>query len=279
MGVLLDPGRPIGRAAVDAAMAVGSQAALAIDNARLYQQQKEFAETMQRSLLPREPQRVPGLEIDTSTSRPRESSAATSTTSSSSRTGGSRLSSADNPGKGISAAADMAMAKYLFRVLARADADPATFLRSANEVACDELEQEARDALYALVDSGTGQVASASAGHPPRPSRRSARPRHAAGRNRPPARHRARPGLRGRARLRLEPGSVVVLYTDGVIEARRDGELYGEERLDRLLAEARAPRRGARCRDPGRLSRVCEPAASSTTTARSSVSSWHAGVA
>jgi serine phosphatase RsbU (regulator of sigma subunit) len=32
------------------------------------------------------------------------------------------------------------------------------------------------------------------------------------------------------------PGAAVVLYTDGVLEARRAGELYGEERLDALLA-------------------------------------------
>ena len=37
------------------------------------------------------------------------------------------------------------------------------------------------------------------------------------------------------ARTELAPGTTVVLYTDGVIEARRDGELYGEERLDDLL--------------------------------------------
>ena len=40
-------------------------------------------------------------------------------------------------------------------------------------------------------------------------------------------------------RASLEHGGAVVLYTDGVIEARRDGELYGVERLDRLLAERR----------------------------------------
>jgi sigma-B regulation protein RsbU (phosphoserine phosphatase) len=40
-------------------------------------------------------------------------------------------------------------------------------------------------------------------------------------------------------RVRLEPGSTVVLFTDGVIEARREGELYGEERLERLLASRR----------------------------------------
>jgi serine phosphatase RsbU (regulator of sigma subunit) len=37
----------------------------------------------------------------------------------------------------------------------------------------------------------------------------------------------------------FELGDAVVLYTDGVVEARRHGELYGEARLDRLVAEHR----------------------------------------
>jgi serine phosphatase RsbU (regulator of sigma subunit) len=41
------------------------------------------------------------------------------------------------------------------------------------------------------------------------------------------------------ARADLPPGSTLVVYTDGVIEARRDGELYGTERLDALIAEQR----------------------------------------
>jgi sigma-B regulation protein RsbU (phosphoserine phosphatase) len=38
---------------------------------------------------------------------------------------------------------------------------------------------------------------------------------------------------------RLEPGSSIVLYTDGVVECRRDGELNGEARLDEVLARHR----------------------------------------
>ena len=33
---------------------------------------------------------------------------------------------------------------------------------------------------------------------------------------------------------------MLVVYTDGVVEARRDGELYGVERLDAVLAESRS---------------------------------------
>ena len=37
----------------------------------------------------------------------------------------------------------------------------------------------------------------------------------------------------------LEPGAAVVLFTDGVVESRADGELYGHVRLNRLLSEQR----------------------------------------
>src|SRR5205807_8060537 len=57
------PGSPLTNEVVDAAEAIGAQVALAIDNARLYQQQKQFADTMQRSLLPRTRPVVEGLEV------------------------------------------------------------------------------------------------------------------------------------------------------------------------------------------------------------------------
>ena len=238
--VSFDPERPLTQTGIDTAMSVAAQAALAIDNARLYQQQKDFAETMQRSLLPSALPQVPGVEVG----HVYQSSARVDV-------GGDLYDFAvredgrlavvigDVLGKGISAAADMAMAKYTFRVLARTDADPAAFLRSANEVACGELEQgKFVTLLYALVDAEAREVAVASAGHPP------ARILHPDARVTPVGGTGLPLGIEvdqayAGERARLEPGSVVVLYTDGVVEARQDTELYGEERLDRLLAAAR----------------------------------------
>jgi serine phosphatase RsbU (regulator of sigma subunit) len=239
--VSFDPERPLEQPGLEAAMAVGAQAALAIDNARLYQQQKDFAETMQRSLLPRELPRVPGLEVG----HVYQSSAQVDVGGDLydfAVLAGGRLAVVigDVLGKGIPAAADMAMAKYSFRVLARGEPEPAAFLASANAVVCDEIEPgKFVTLLYVLVDVGRGEVAAASAGHPPA---RIVDPRghvtQLAGTGLPLGIEPDQPYEEERARL--EPGSVVVLYTDGVVEARREGELYGEERLDRLVAERRA---------------------------------------
>ena len=234
--VSFDPERPLDQDGVDAALAVGAQAALAIDNARLYQQQKDFAETMQRSLLPRELPDVPGLEVG----HVYQSAARVDV-------GGDlydfvalddgRLAVAvgDVLGKGIAAAADMAMTKFSFRVLARGASDPTALLASVNDVVCDEIEPgKFVTLLYALVDPGAREVACASAGHPP------VRVVDPGGR----VTTLGRPGLAlgvepeqdyPTERVALAPGSTVVLYTDGVLEARRDGELYGDERLERLL--------------------------------------------
>jgi serine phosphatase RsbU (regulator of sigma subunit) len=238
--VSFDPTRPLEAAGLEAAEAVAAQAALAVDNARLYQQQKDFSETMQRSLLPRELPHVPGLELG----HVYESSARVDV-------GGDlydfvaledgRLAVAigDVLGKGVSAAADMAMAKYVVRALARGDADPAALLRLANDVACDDLEPgKFVTLLYAVVDPAARTVAVASAGHPPA---RVVDPRGGVavlGEGGFPL------GIEpdqdyAEARAELAPGSTVVLHTDGVVEARRESELYGEERLDRLLVERR----------------------------------------
>jgi serine phosphatase RsbU (regulator of sigma subunit) len=232
------PGRPLGADTIDAAATIAGQAALALDNARLYQQQKEFAETMQRSLLPQAQPAIEGLEVG----EVYQSSARVDV-------GGDvydyleladgRLAVVlgDVTGHGVEATADMAMAKFVFRSLAREHPEPGDFLTRANDVVVDEIAAGKFITMtYVTVDGATGAVACANAGHP------APRVVHADG---------SVHGLDAAGlilgidagqdyedvRDDLPPGGSLVLYTDGVVEARRDGELYGTERLDELLSE------------------------------------------
>ncbi len=236
--VSLDPARRLTDETIDTALTVAAQAALAVDNARLYQQQKAFTDAMQRSLLPRSRPRIDGLEIGAVY----EASALVGV-------GGDvydylligddRLAIVlgDVTGHGIDAAADMAMAKFVFRSLARLYPEPAAFLGAANDVVVEEIGAgKFITMLYLTIDLARGEVACASAGHPP--------PRLL-----DPQGNVTSLDANGLV-LGIEPGhefdelrrpfdhgATVVLYTDGLVEARQAGELYGEERLDRALAE------------------------------------------
>jgi serine phosphatase RsbU (regulator of sigma subunit) len=231
------PGLPLGDETIEAAEAIATQAALAIENARLYQQQKQFADTMQRSLLPHSRPVVAGLEVG----EVYESSARV-------EVGGDvydflalddgRLAVVlgDVTGHGVDATADMAMAKFVFRSLAREHPEPAEFLAAANEVICSEIGPGKFISMsYVVVDGIRGSIAGASAGHP---SPRIVRPD---GSTQALEAHGLVLGIDGgqeyaESHAELPPGASLVLYTDGVVEARRDGELYGDERLDALLA-------------------------------------------
>jgi serine phosphatase RsbU (regulator of sigma subunit) len=239
--ISMRPGAPVTQETLDEAVRISGQAALAIDNARLYQQQKQFADTMQRSLLPQAVPELPGLELGAAY----ESSARVDV-------GGDvydfmelpdgRLAVAlgDVTGHGIEAAADMAMAKFVFRSLARDHADPSDFLQAANDVVVGEIAPgKFITMIYVVIDPATGGVAVAGAGHP------APRIVSAAG----DVTSLDAKGLVLGVELgqdyedvnaQLESGDAVVLFTDGVIEARREGELYGLERLDRVLSERAA---------------------------------------
>jgi serine phosphatase RsbU (regulator of sigma subunit) len=238
--VSLDPAKPLTDDTLDTALFVAAQAALAVDNARLYQQQKAFTDSMQRSLLPRFRPQVAGLEIGAVY----ESSALVGVGGDVYdylQTGDRRLAIVlgDVTGHGIDAAADMAMAKFVFRSLARLYPEPAAFLTAANDVVVEEIGAGKFITMqYLTVDAEIGEVAVASGGHPP--------PRllHEDGE----VESLEAPGLvlgiepgqpYEELRRPFMPGDGVVLYTDGVVEARRDGELYGEARLDKLLAQNR----------------------------------------
>ncbi|HEU4942465.1 MAG TPA: SpoIIE family protein phosphatase, partial [Gaiellaceae bacterium] len=238
--VSLDPARRIDGETLEAARSLTAQAALAIDNARLYQQQVHFADAMQQSLLPDEPPAIPGVEIGSVY----ESSARLDV-------GGDVFDFAvlpdgrlavvvgDVTGKGIDAAADMAMTKFVFRSLAREHPTPSELMRIANQVVLDEVEEgKFVTMVYLTVDPSTGELACAGAGHP---EPRLVRPDGSVVEL--PARGLAL-GIAPdqeypEAVATLEPGAAVVLFTDGVVESRVGADLYGNVRLDRLLSELR----------------------------------------
>ncbi len=234
--VSLDPAAPIDADTLATAATIAGQAALAVDNARLYHQQKEFAEAMQRSLLPGEQPSVPGIEIG----RVYESAAQVDV-------GGDvydfleladgRLAVVlgDVTGHGIAATADMAMAKFVFRSLAREHPQPGDFLAHANDVVVDEIALGKFITMaYVTVDLD-GRLVGASAGHPP--------PRLLLADGRVEVLECGGLALGIEAPQRydevvaqLPRDAAVVLYTDGVVESRSGTELFGVTRLDDVLA-------------------------------------------
>ena len=239
--VSLHPGRPVVGEIVDTALSIAGQAALAIDNARLYGQQKAFADMMQRSLLPQEPPALPGLEIgDVYESAARLEVGGDVYDYVTLPDGRLAVVLGDVTGHGVDATADMAMAKYVFRSLAREHTAPGEFLAAANDVVSSEIGTGRFITMVELVvDAEGGEVACAAGGHP--------EPRLVLPDGTVTAIAAGGLALGIEAGQEYEtvtvdfpPGAIVVAYTDGVVEARWEGELFGVERLDSLLAERRA---------------------------------------
>jgi serine phosphatase RsbU (regulator of sigma subunit) len=146
----------------------------------------------------------------------------------------------DVTGHGVDATADMAMAKFVFRSLAREHIVPGEFLAAANDVVSSEIGAGRFITMVELVvDAAGGEVACAGGGHP--------EPRLVLpdGTVTAIAANGLALGIEAAQRYEtvtvdFPPGAIVVAYTDGVVEARRDGELFGVARLDGLLAAQRS---------------------------------------
>lgn len=144
----------------------------------------------------------------------------------------------DVSGKGLPASLFMVVAKALSKSIAlRGQADMAAIMNGANA----ELVRENPEMLFVtsvagILDAATGEVVLCNAGHDaPRRVRPDGRVEHLGSAGGPPLcvlddfeypvqRH------------QLEPGDYLCLTTDGINEAMNEaGDLYGNERLDRLL--------------------------------------------
>ncbi|MEU6476865.1 SpoIIE family protein phosphatase [Streptomyces sp. NPDC047017] len=234
-----DP-RPFSEDDVLLARELAARAAVQIDNARWYQNARDTALTLQRSLLPRHPSVTGGLEV---ASRYQPAGATT-------EVGGdwfdvipleddkTALVVGDVMGSGIGAAATMGRLRTATKALASLDLDPARLLEHLDRIT-DGLDHSIATCLYAVHDPRLRQCRIANAGHLP-PAR--VRP------GRPPELLDLPTGVPlgvggvafSTTTVSLEPGDQLVLYTDGLVETRRHPL---DERLDLLLTLLDDPQR------------------------------------
>jgi serine phosphatase RsbU (regulator of sigma subunit)/anti-sigma regulatory factor (Ser/Thr protein kinase) len=240
IGVLIvgaGDGRELGRVDADLLRLAADRIALSIQRAQLYEREHFIAQTFQRSLLPERLPEIPGLSVAARYLPAREEA----------KVGGDWYDVLELPGDsvglvmgdvvshGIRAASTMGQIRSAIRAYALDRDSPGATLTKLNTVVRGLDQRETATAVYLALDLVERTFCFASAGHPPPlviDPAGSARFLEE-GRSVPLG---AYAGTRYReAVVRLEPGSTIVLYTDGLVERRGSSLNQG---LERLVSEA-----------------------------------------
>jgi serine phosphatase RsbU (regulator of sigma subunit)/anti-sigma regulatory factor (Ser/Thr protein kinase) len=200
---------------------------------------RETAVTLQRSLLPQELEQPDDLRI-AATYQPGVADAAVGgdwydvITLGAGRTA---LVIGDVMGRGVRAAAVMGQLRTAVRAYARLDLPPHEVLQLLDGLAAEIDASQIATCVYAVHDPNEGRLVYASAGHLPMLVRdEDGSVRRAEDPTGPPL------GTGGwqhsSATIDLPPGSTAVLYTDGLVERRREDIDEGVSALERALAGA-----------------------------------------
>jgi serine phosphatase RsbU (regulator of sigma subunit) len=150
---------------------------------------------------------------------------------------------ADVSGKGTSAAFHMSQMKGIFHSLADAHTSPLDFMQRANRALAHCLERNAFiSAAYFVIDTHNQVIHYARAGHCPvlyyHAKSNKAAYLHDEGMALGMLRNEGYNNMIRQNTISFQPGDLLVLYTDGITEARNSGnEEFGFERLSRLIAE------------------------------------------
>ncbi|CAN5212506.1 hypothetical protein BH20ACT22_BH20ACT22_12370 [soil metagenome] len=226
---------------------LGAQAGMAITNARRFERQRRVARHLQAGLLRTTLPVIKNFDVGT-VYKP---------ASGESEVGGDFFDVFELPdgrhgfmvgdvsGKGAEAAAQTAMAKYMLRAFCMREPDPALVLQDLNSALVQTMGEERFTTLiYGVIDGASCSCSMASGGHPA------------------PLIHRRSQGIVEALEtpggilglfenqryttldFDLMPGDVFLCYTDGLLEVRSDGELYGRDRVARSLVD-QPPESGA----------------------------------
>lgn len=238
---------------LDLLTAIASSAAIAIENARLYQvavekgrleQELQLARDVQASLLPRQTPRAPGWEF-VACWRPAREVAGDFYDFIPGEAGQLGLVIADVTDKGMPAALFMALTRSIVRASIVGGDTPARSIARANRLICaDSTHGMFVTLFFGMLDPATGELIYVNAGHNP-PLLLQRRDGGDQGQLVKLTRTGMALGVEAeivyeQQGLRLRPGDIVVLYTDGVTDALDTrGRAFGMERLERVCIEHR----------------------------------------
>ncbi len=214
-------------------------AATALQNALQFEQERHIAETLQQALIAEELPALDGLEL-----------AALYQAAAGSQVGGDFYSAwpldegrlallvGDVSGKGVEAAGTTAMVRYMAEALSQHRCEPAAVVSELNALLHARLPDGGLVTLVlAVLDAGAGTLAWCSAGHPPPVLIDAAGGQTLLEDPGPPCGAFEDADFPGHE-IPFPPSGVLVLYTDGILEARRDGREFGEQGLSEVLRDA-----------------------------------------
>jgi PAS domain S-box-containing protein len=215
------------------------RAGTAVQNARLYEEQVRVAQTLQASLLPERLPLLPGFQISASYTAGEEGT----------EVGGDFYDIAPTPdgdlvflgdvtGKGVEAAALTSLVRHSVRTAARFDPRPASIMALLNDVLLEQPRIAPVTLVCGLIHTVGDDVrlTFAAAGHPRPLLKRDGTVRELG--------HHGvlLGGLEAMEWVEdtivVEPGDVIVLYTDGITDTPGEHDRFGLERLFGVVADA-----------------------------------------
>ncbi len=226
-------------AQIDFAGKLARSVSLALENARLYSTQRHIADILQESLLTM-PERVEGITFGYLYRSASEAA----------RIGGDfydlfeiehgkiGIIIGDVSGKGIEAAALTAIVRNTIKAHAFEGGTPALIMAKTNDMLVKTSPPNIfMTAFFGVLELDTGKLTYCCAGHPPAMIKRGSFVQLLT-KNSPMIGGFPRMHYRS-GKANLKKGDILLLYTDGIIEARDNGEFFGEQRLVNLLKDSK----------------------------------------
>jgi serine phosphatase RsbU (regulator of sigma subunit)/anti-sigma regulatory factor (Ser/Thr protein kinase) len=201
---------------------VGDRVALAVDRARLFEQERHIAETLQRSLLPEQLPQIPGMDVAVRYLPAGAGMEVGGDWFDMLELGDGRVALAmgDVVGRGVRAAALMGKLRTSLEAYAFDGRSPEQVVERLHSLMERQHRSEMATLLYVVIEPDRASAELACAGHMPLLIRgANGEARFPAGDVSPPLG--ALPFVRFQAsRVNLEPGSSLLLFTDGLVEVR-----------------------------------------------------------